>query len=728
MERLNNCLVKIVTFHDETNGYTVLKCKQNSSDNLVTIVGHMPRPRIDTTFNFTGEWVTNPKYGRQFAFDGFNEVFPATEDSIEKYLASGLIKGIGPEMARRIVDKFGVDAINIINQDINKLLEVSGIGPAKLAQIKDYWYEYKEIQNIMLFLKGHDLSTALAMKIYNRYEDQSIDVLKKNPYKLIEIEGVGFKTADCAAAKMGFGKENPSRILSGIIYTLKKLASDEGHCFAYRDQLITKAAELLEIQASLIMSHLYKMSDDEFIEVDNDAYYLPEIYKSEVNSAVKLIKLLNYGHNDKYTANKVRKSIDCKINVNGEFVKFTDEQIEAITQAMNNRVFVITGGPGTGKTTAVRAIMKLYEDSGRRVLLAAPTGRAAKRLQEVTGHDAKTIHRMIGIKFHGETEHNEFNPLEASVLIVDECSMIDIYLLNIMLKAVPREMKLILIGDVDQLPSVGPGKILADMIDSGVIPYAKLNQIQRQAQDSKIILNAHRINEGIMPSLNESSESDFVFSAIDDQEIAASRILKFCRDNMPPDNRESWSDVQVLSPMRKGVIGVLNLNKLIQDEINPCPHTGDNFLDPFIKRGETEYRLNDKVMQIHNDYNKAIYNGDIGIITNIDKLNNTLTVSFDDFRNVKYEYTELEDLVLAYAITIHKSQGCEYKKVIIPLMMYQYIMLQRNLLYTGVTRAKESLTLLGEEKAVYIAVKNNKISQRNTRLADRLRVNAKFID
>ena len=727
MERLNKCLVKIVTFHNEANGYTVLKCKHTFFDDLVTFVGNMPRPHVDTTFNFTGEWVKSPKYGRQFAFDTFEEVFPATEESIIKYLESGLIKGIGPEMARRIVKKFGTDAINIINQDINKLLEISGIGQAKLAQIKESWQQYRKIQDIMVFLKGHDLSTALAMKIYNRYEDESIDVLTKNPYKLIEIEGVGFKTADCAAAKMGFGKENPSRILSGIFYTLQKLATEEGHCFAYKDQLITRAAELLEIQESLIMSHLYKMKDEEIIEVDNDAYYLPGIYKSEVNSAIKLIELLKYGRNDKYTPKRVRNSIDCKINVNGEFVKFTDEQIEAITQAMNNRVFVITGGPGTGKTTAVRAIMKLYEDSGRKVLLAAPTGRAAKRLQEVTGHDAKTIHRMIGLKFHGETEHDEDNPLEASVLIVDECSMIDIYLLYILLKAIPHEMKLILIGDVDQLPSVGPGKVLADMIDSGVIPYAKLNQIQRQAQDSKIILNAHKINEGMMPLLNEGSESDFSFSAIEDPEVAVSRILRFCRENMPLDNHDLWSDVQVLSPMRKGVIGVLNLNKLIQDEINPCPHTGNNLRDPFIKRGETEYRLNDKVMQIHNDYNKAIYNGDIGIITSVDKLNNTLTVSFDEARNVKYEYAELEDLVLAYAITIHKSQGCEYKKVIIPLMMYQYIMLQRNLLYTGVTRAKESLTLIGEEKAVYIAVKNNKISQRNTRLAQRLRYNAKFI-
>ncbi len=722
MEKLKKCLIKIVTFHNEENGYSVLKCN-NDDYGFITVVGHMPQPHPDTTFDFRGEWKINPKYGRQFVFDSFEEVYPVTEDSIEKYLASGLFKGIGQEMARRIVDRFGNDAIKIMNDDINRLLEIPGIGESKLAMIKDSWDEYRKIQDIMIFLKGHDLSTNLAMKIYDKYGEQSIEVLTKNPYKLIEIEGVGFKTADNAAYKMGFGKERPERIRSGIIYTLEKFA-DDGHCFARKDELIIKASEILEIHNALIMSHLYKLKDDDFIKSEDDIYYLPQIYYAEKGSAEKLIKILNAKSGKKITNKQVKKGVNGKILVNGELVDLSDEQIEAITQAMNNQVFIITGGPGTGKTTAVRAIIKLSEDKHRKILLAAPTGRAAKRLEEVTGHQAKTIHRLVGIRFPGYAEHDENEPLDGDTLIIDEASMIDINLLYTLLKAVPVGMKLIFIGDIDQLPSVGPGKVLADMINSQVIPYYALQHIQRQEQDSKITINAHRINDGFMPYLNDDKSSDFFFTPIQDPEIAADYIIKFCKENMPPDNLESWADVQVLSPMRKGIIGVTNLNKLIQDAINPFPNIPEIYYSHFvIQRGETQYRINDKVMQIKNDYNKSVYNGDIGIITSIDKINNSLTVSFDETRNnIKYEYSELENLVLAYAITIHKSQGCEYKKIIIPIMMSQYIMLQRNLLYTGVTRAKESLILVGEEKAIYCAVNNNKISQRNTKLDQRLQI------
>ena len=726
MERLSECLIKIVTFHNEENGYSVLKCSHDNYNGLITVIGHMPQPHPDTTFDFRGEWKVNPKYGRQFVFESFEEVYPATEESISKYLASGLFRGIGPEMARRIVEKFGNDAIKIMNHDLERLLEIPGIGESKLAMIKESWEEYKKIQDIMIFLKGHDLSTSLAMKIYKEYGEESIDVIKKNPYKLIEIEGVGFKTADGAAFKMGFGKERPERIRSGILYTLQKFA-EEGHCFARKDELITKSSEILEIHQALIMSHLYKLKDDDFINSEDDIYYLPYIYYAEKGSAEKLIKILNYGSAKKYTNKQVKKGINGKILVNGEFVDFSDEQIEAITQAMNNQVFIITGGPGTGKTTAVRAIIKLSEDKHRKILLAAPTGRAAKRLEEVTGHQAKTIHRLVGIRFPGYAEHDESEPLDGDTLIIDEASMIDINLLYTLLKAVPVGMKLIFIGDIDQLPSVGPGKVLADMINSQIIPYYALQHIQRQEQDSRITVNAHRINDGFMPYLNDDKSSDFFFTPIQDAEIAADYIVKFCKKNMPPDNRESWGDVQVLSAMRKGTIGVANLNKLIQDAVNPLPDVPE-FLrsDYVIQRGETQYRLNDKVMQIKNDYTRGVYNGDIGIITYIDKANNALTVYFDEARsNIRYEYADLEHLVLAYAITIHKSQGCEYKKIIIPLMMSQYIMLQRNLLYTGVTRAKESLILVGEEKAVYCAVRNNKISRRNTKLDKRLQFNAK---
>ncbi|MBQ6773659.1 MAG: ATP-dependent RecD-like DNA helicase [Synergistaceae bacterium] len=715
IEQLNKCTIEVIIFHNETSGYTVMKCRHDKFTSLITVVGSMNGPRTGSTFDFAGEWKVNPKYGRQFVFDSFREVFPTTVEGIAKYLSSGLIKGVGPDLAKKIIDTFGENTIEIIDNSPEMLLEVKGIGEKKLAQIKESWANYRELQNIMIFLKEHDISTSLAMKIYEKYRDKSIEIITDNPYRLTEIEGVGFITADGAARKMGFALEDKHRLNSGIIYVMKTFESD-GHCFVYKKDLLEAAHQILEVSKSLIESVLYELIDaEQIIRDEDDALYLKVMYFTERKVARKLRGLASSGFRKNYTLKDIKKEL------NGGYFRghFLDnDQLEAIRSAVNNKVSVITGGPGTGKTTAIQGIIQLY--GGEKIFLAAPTGRAAKKLADTTGREASTIHRLLGFSPAG-CDKDENNPLEGDLLIVDECSMIDINLMNLLLKAVPLEMSLVLVGDIDQLPSIGPGRVFADIIDSGLVECTRLSALHRQGEGSGIAFNARRINEGNMPYVNYNNESDFAFTEIQDQDTAAIEIVSKCEKLMKRDDFTcEYPDVQVLAPMRKGIVGINNLNILLQEALNPVLH--DEAGNPLlIRRGETEYRLNDKVMQIRNNYSKSIFNGDIGRVSNIDRENNKLTVTFDEARNVDYEYIELEDLVLAYAITIHKSQGSEYETVIMPIMKAQFIMLQRNLLYTAVTRAKNKLIMIGEAQAVYIAVKNNKISQRNTRLVQRLK-------
>ncbi len=717
IEQLNECTIELIIFHDDRSGYTVMKCRHSKYSLPITVVGSMNEPRVGNTFDFTGEWKKNPKYGRQFIFESFEEVFPTKAEDIAKYLSSGLIKGIGPDLAQKIIDAFGENTINVIDTDPDMLLEVKGIGPKKLAQIKEDWAKYRKLQNIMTFLKAHDISTSLAMKVYNKYGDESINVMKDNPYRLTEIEGVGFITADGAARKMGFTLEDKRRLWSGIVYSVKNF-EHEGHCFVYKPALIEAASRILEVSPSLVESVLYEMTDaKQIIREEDNAFYRPAMFYTEKKVARKLRDLVFYGRQNNFTAK------DIIIELNGGYVgsyKLDDDQINAIRSALNNKVSVITGGPGTGKTTTIRGIIDLYRD--KKILLAAPTGRAAKKLEETTGLNASTIHRLLGITPAG-CDKNEHNPLEGSLLIVDECSMIDISLMNLLLKAVPLEMSLVLVGDVDQLPSIGPGRVFADIIDSGIVNCTRLTTLHRQGAGSTIAKNAHRINDGKMPYLNTYDNSDFYFTEITEQEVAADYIINMCLELMQRDKDGCYPDVQVLSPMRKGIVGINNLNLMLQEVLNPVqyPENDDNKRNPLlIKRGETEYRLDDKVMQIRNNYTKSVFNGDIGRISLINREDNKLTVTFDEARNVDYEYSDLEELVLAYAITIHKSQGSEYDTVILPIMKEQFIMLQRNLLYTAVTRAKKKLIMTGEATAIYIAVKNNKIAQRNTKLVQRL--------
>ena len=740
------CVVERITYQNPETGYSVIRCRARGYSDLVTVVGLMPETHVGAVLSLEGAWKVDPKYGRQFTAEKFEETLPATVFGIEKYLGSGLIKGIGPKFAKKIVQQFGKDTLDIIEENPDSLIEVPGIGRLRVERIKESWAEQKEIKNIMLFLQSHDVSTAHATKIYKTYGNQSIEIVKENPYRLADdIWGIGFRTADIIAGKMGFGEERFARLRSGIMYALNQLA-DEGHCYGTREQVLTAAGELLKVDEALLVmtldemmrqrdvivekakvpvdetaddvSHglVDEMADDvshgpvdEMAETQmEEAIYLQPFFFSEMGTAKRLDAVLHGMRSFRIQPEGLLERIGKKTGM-----QYDDIQQQAILAAVRNKVLVLTGGPGTGKTTTTLGIIAAYREAGARIILAAPTGRAAKRLSETTGMEAKTIHRLLEVKPPNGYQRNEENPLEGDVLIVDECSMIDIVLMYNLLKAVPDDMTLILVGDVDQLPSVGAGNVLSDIIASGCIPVVKLERVFRQAQGSRIIMNAHRINKGQAIDIRGGRNADFFFAAQETPEEAADLIVKYVAENLPRYyHADPIRDIQVLTPMQRGLVGAVNLNQRLQDTLNRTRI--------FLRRGGTEYRIHDKVMQIRNDYNKEVYNGDIGFISSVDMDERELTVNFEG-RDVTYDATELDELVLAYACTIHKSQGSEYPIVVMPFMMTHYIMLQRNLLYTGVTRAKKILVLVGEKKAVRMAINNNKAVGRNTRLKERIR-------
>ena len=728
------CVVERITYQNPENGYSVIRCRAKGYSDLVTVVGLMPETHVGAVLSLEGAWKVDPKYGRQFTAEKFEETLPATVFGIEKYLGSGLIKGIGPKFAKKIVQQFGKDTLDIIEENPDSLIEVPGIGRLRVERIKESWAEQKEIKNIMLFLQSHDVSTAHATKIYKTYGNQSIEIVKENPYRLADdIWGIGFRTADIIAGKMGFGEERFARLRSGIMYALNQLA-DEGHCYGTREQVLTAAGELLKVDEALLVMTLDEMMRqrdvivekakvpvdetaddvshgpvDEMAETQmEEAIYLQPFFFSEMGTAKRLDAVLHGMRSFRIQPEGLLERIGKKTGM-----QYDDIQQQAILAAVRNKVLVLTGGPGTGKTTTTLGIIAAYREAGARIILAAPTGRAAKRLSETTGMEAKTIHRLLEVKPPNGYQRNEENPLEGDVLIVDECSMIDIILMYNLLKAVPDDMTLILVGDVDQLPSVGAGNVLSDIIASGCIPVVKLERVFRQAQGSRIIMNAHRINKGQAIDIRGGRNADFFFAAQETPEEAADLIVKYVAENLPRYyHADPIRDIQVLTPMQRGLVGAVNLNQRLQDTLNRTRI--------FLRRGGTEYRIHDKVMQIRNDYNKEVYNGDIGFISSVDMDERELTVNFEG-RDVTYDATELDELVLAYACTIHKSQGSEYPIVVMPFMMTHYIMLHRNLLYTGVTRAKKILVLVGEKKAVSMAINNNKAVGRNTRLKERIR-------
>ena len=711
MEHLR-CVVERITYQNAENGYTVLKCAVKNNKELITVVGTMPETHVGSVLSLEGWWKMDKKYGRQFSAEKFEETLPATVYGIEKYLGSGLIKGVGPKFAKRIVEKFGKDTLDVIEERPDELLQVEGIGKVRVNRIKSSWQEQKEIKNIMLFLQSHEVSTSHATKIFKTYGSDSIAIVKENPYRLADdIWGIGFKTADSIAEKMGIDKNRFVRLRSGIFYSLNKLAED-GHCYAVREQLIERAKELLEVEEAELEVTLDEMlrSDDLIRDLadQEEIIYLPPYYFSESGCAKRLLRLLSCERRQEIDPDEILEKTAAASQIS-----YDEVQWQAIRTALSSKVMVLTGGPGTGKTTTTMGIISAYRQTGAKIILAAPTGRAAKRMSETTGMEASTIHRLLEYKPPEGYQKKEENPLEGDLLIVDECSMVDLMLMYNLLKALPDQMSLILVGDIDQLPSVGAGNVLRDIIDSGSVPVVRLTRIFRQAQGSRIIMNAHRINKGEAIDMRGGKDSDFFFAAKESNQEVVDTVVRYCKSNLPRYYQaDPLRDIQVLTPMQRGECGAVNLNRQLQEAMNPSRI--------FLQRSGTQYRLKDKVMQIRNDYDKEVFNGDIGTIVHVDMEERELTVLFDD-REVTYDVSELDELTLAYAVTIHKSQGSEYPIVVMPLTMSHFVMLQRNLLYTGVTRAKKILVLVGEKKAVYYAIRNETSSRRNTCLAERLK-------
>jgi exodeoxyribonuclease V alpha subunit len=710
-------------------------------------VGNLLDANVGSVLLVEGNWKVDSKYGRQFIAENWEETLPATVYGMEKYLGSGLIKGVGPKFAKRIVQKFGVETFTVIEDNVELLIEVEGIGRKRVRMIAESWERQKEVKNIMLFLQEHQVSSSFAAKIYKQYGNDSIAVMKENPYRLADdIWGIGFKTADQIAEKLGFGKESYVRLRSGLMYTLSELSND-GHVYAEKQQLIDKASELLEASPETVIMTMDDMiKQEELIQeknitkTDEDGnsiipIYLPPFYFAEIGVAGKLKKLATSPAGDQLYVKLMearRESGNPELSVRVDVIEkktgmtYDEIQADAIRQAAIAKVMVLTGGPGTGKTTTTHGIIKAYQSYGLKILLAAPTGRAAKRMTEATGLEAKTIHRLLECKPPEGYQKDEENPLEGDVLIVDECSMIDIILMNSLLKAIPPTMRLVMVGDIDQLPSVGAGNVLRDMIDSGAFPVIRLTRIFRQAQTSRIIMNAHRINEGKMPDISNGKNTDFFFMENEEAESVVPQIVDLVKKKLPNYYHVQPTQIQVLTPMQRGVVGATNLNLSLQEALNPPEHEvflrgrGATMMQKeCLRRSGFVFRADDKVMQIKNNYDKEVFNGDIGIIAAVNADDRTLKVNFDE-RIVEYDVTELDELVHAYATTIHKAQGSEYPIVVMPILMNHYVMLQRNLIYTGITRAKKILVLVGTKKALSYAVRNVTVTKRNTLLKERL--------
>lgn len=700
------CVVERITFQNAENGYSVMKVKVKGYDDLVTLVGNLLEVPAGAVLLCEGEWRVDKRYGQQFQCETWEEVMPATAYGIEKYLGSGLVKGIGPKFAKLIVGHFGTDTIEVIETDIERLYEVPGISKKRVEKIRESWEKQKDIKNVMLFLQGFGVSTAYAAKIYRQYGKESIDNVKENPYRLADdIWGIGFKTADGIARKMGYEMNDERRLRSGLIYTLNQLA-DEGHCYAEEEQLIATAKQLLEADEECIRTAMTHAIETEDLMLDGTAIYLPPFYYAECGTANRLNTLVH----TKEAGSIFTARFDLAKLQRETGIEYDEVQVEAIRQAIASKVMVLTGGPGTGKTTTTKAIIAALQSAGMRILLAAPTGRAAKRMSEATGMEAKTIHRLLEYNPQDGYKRNDENPLEGDALIVDECSMIDIILMNNLTKALPTTMRLVLVGDIDQLPSVGAGNVLRDIIDSGVIPVVRLTRIFRQAQSSRIVMSAHAINRGCFPDISNGQHTDFFFMKQEEPEKVAETIVSLVRDRLPKAYRQPNANIQVLTPMQRGVVGAANLNVALQQALNHNTAA--------LVRGGYTFKEGDRVMQLRNNYDKDVYNGDLGYVRSVD-MERTLTVDFDG-QMVEYEASELDELTLAYATTIHKSQGSEYPIVVMPVLMTHYVMLQRNLIYTGITRAKKICVLVGQTKALAYAIHNMKVLKRNTRLKERL--------
>ncbi|RPI36902.1 MAG: ATP-dependent RecD-like DNA helicase [Nitrospiraceae bacterium] len=700
-----------ITYHNEENHYTIARLKVKGQRDLVTIVGSLISVTPGEVLRLKGSWDVHPKYGEQFKIVTYETVTPATVKGIERYLGSGLIKGIGPVMAKRLVSRFGLETLDIIEKQSERLNEVEGIGDKRIEMIRTAWAEQKEVREVMLFLQSHEVSSAYAAKIYRQYGKEAVRVVKENPYRLADdIFGIGFLTADKIAGKLGIPPDSEVRAEAGILYVLKKLA-DDGHVYYPYEDLIEESRKILDMDTTIIISALGKLKTEKRVVIEDNGVYLAEFHASETGVAASLRAILDAPKSlFRFDREAALKQIQEELKIT-----LAEKQLQAVRESLDKKAMVITGGPGTGKTTIINAIIRIYRRSGQRVLLAAPTGRAAKRMSETTGFEAKTIHRLLEFSpKNGGFKKNEQDRLDADLIIIDETSMVDTILMHHFLKAVPPSATLILVGDIDQLPSVGAGNVLKDVIDSGSVPTVRLNEIFRQSRESLIIVNAHRINSGEFPTIASDRDRlhDFYFIELEEPEKVLEMVLHMCKNRIPERfGFHPVNDIQVLTPMHRGLVGASSLNAALQKELNS---SSEEF-----QRGGRVFKPGDKVMQIRNNYDKDVYNGDIGRITSIDKETQEVTVTFDG-RPVAYDFADLDEIVLAYAVSVHKSQGSEYPVVVMPLLTQHYLLLQRNLLYTAITRGKKLVVIIGTKKALWIAIRNNKQQMRYTRLRERL--------
>jgi len=708
-------LVERVTFHNEQNGFCVLRLKVKGERELITLIGHAPAVSPGEYASASGNWVTDREHGRQFRAVFVKISPPTTLTGIERYLGSGMVKGIGPVYAGKLVQAFGMAVFDVIEQTPQRLREIPGIGEVRAKKITSGWTDQKIIRSIMVFLHANGVSTSRAVRIFRTYGQDAIKIVSDNPYCLArDIRGIGFLSADTIAQKIGIAKDSPLRAQAGISYALSE-ASAQGHCGLPYTELVPLAIKLLEIPETVIEMAIAQEISSEVLfpdTVDNQpCVFMASLYFAEQSIAAQIRRLKTSTTTlPTFDADKAIPWVEEKLSIH-----LADSQKKAIRLSLTSKLLVITGGPGVGKTTLVNSILTIMKAKDVRPLLCAPTGRAAKRLSESTGLEAKTIHRLLEINpLSGQFKRNEDNPLDCDLLVADECSMIDVPLANQLLKAVATSTAMIFVGDVDQLPSVGPGQFLADLIDSGSVPVIRLTEVFRQAASSRIVRSAHQINQGAYPSMPEKGEeSDFYFIAADEPEAITQTVVDLVQTRLPKKfGYDAVRDIQVLCPMNRGVTGARGLNQALQAALNP---PGEGSIDKF----GNKFSLGDKVMQIENNYDRDVFNGDIGLVTGIDQDEDELEVTFDG-RMVSYPFGELDELVLCYATTIHKSQGSEYPVVVIPISTQHYMMLKRNLIYTGITRGKKLVVLVGQKRALAMAVKGKQVERRWSKLKERL--------
>ncbi|NLE99822.1 MAG: ATP-dependent RecD-like DNA helicase [Anaerolineales bacterium] len=731
--------VERVTYYNEETGYSVIRLEPSEGQgagraDLVTVVGNLPEVNPGESLRLEGVWSNHPQYGRQFKAEVCHQVLPATVEGIERYLGSGLIKGVGPVTAARIVQRFGIDTLRVLDEEPKRLREALGVGPKRAAVIAQAWEDQRLIREVMLFLQSHGVTTGLAVRIYKTYGNDALQIVQQDPYRMArDIWGVGFRTADKIARDLGLPLDAPSRVQAGVAYTLSELA-DEGHVYAPELDLVDEASALLEVPAPLVSEAIEALDAGEIVQREElvqaapsgsdylprhavreeRAVYLMPFYHSEIGVTQHLQALIESPTTRLFRFRTIDWSGLFGQITRGSAIELSPEQCEAVRTALVHKVTVLTGGPGTGKTVTLRTVIAALEAFGCRYALCAPTGRAAKRLAEATERPAKTVHRLLEYAPQEGFHRNEDNPLDIDCLIVDESSMLDLVLTNHLLKAVDPSAHVLFVGDVDQLPSVGAGDVLRDIIASGRPRVIRLTQIFRQAADSGIVVNAHRINQGAFPILNEFA--DFYFFSKEEPEAAADLLVDVVQRRVPEKfGFDPLNDIQVLAPMHRGVCGVASLNARLQEALNPAAA-----LKPERRGGGRLFRVGDKVMQAVNDYDRDVYNGDIGRVTGIDAIAQTIEVTIDG-RPVTYDWSDADELMHAFAVSVHKSQGSEYPAVVIPLLMEHYLMLQRNLLYTAITRAKRLVVLVGTRRAIAVATQNNRMRERHSGLSVRLR-------